>query len=96
MGVRTDRPPLSAGDTRLDRKLYYTVEETATLCRVDPPTLRFWERTFAQLKPQRRGGGRRYYQKEDIHLILMIRKLRYEQGFTISEPDTILLGWVVG
>ncbi|NBS26535.1 MAG: MerR family transcriptional regulator, partial [Gammaproteobacteria bacterium] len=49
-----------------------------------PHVLRYWEQEFAQLKPVKRRGNRRYYQRQDVILIRQIRALLYEQGFTIG------------
>jgi len=54
------------------------------LCGVKPHVLRYWEQEFSQLKPVKRRGNRRYYQRHDVVLIREIRGLLYEQGFTIG------------
>ena len=54
------------------------------LCGVKPHVLRYWEQEFEQLKPVKRRGNRRYYQRGDVIMIRQIRSLLYEQGFTIS------------
>jgi DNA-binding transcriptional MerR regulator len=51
---------------------------------VKPHVLRYWEQEFTQLKPVKRRGNRRYYQRQDVILIRQIRTLLYEQGFTIG------------
>ena len=65
-------------------KRYFTIGEVSDLCGVKPYVLRYWEQEFAQLKPMKRRGNRRYYQHHEVLLIRRIRKLLYEQGFTIS------------
>jgi DNA-binding transcriptional MerR regulator len=65
-------------------KKYFTISETAQLCGVKPYILRFWEQEFTQLRPNKRRGNRRYYQHDDLVLIRQIRKLLYEDGFTIE------------
>ncbi len=65
-------------------KRYFTIGEVAELCAVKPHVLRYWEQEFAQLKPVKRRGNRRYYQHHEVRLIRHIRELLYEQGFTIS------------
>ncbi|MEK6731557.1 MAG: MerR family transcriptional regulator [Pseudomonadota bacterium] len=65
-------------------KLYFTIGETSELCAIKPHVLRYWEQEFAQLKPTKRRGGRRYYQTKDIELIRDIRELLYLKGFTIA------------
>jgi DNA-binding transcriptional MerR regulator len=51
---------------------------------VKPHVLRYWEQEFPQLKPVKRRGNRRYYQRQDVIVIRQIRSLLYEQGFTIG------------
>jgi len=65
-------------------KRYFTIGEVAVLCDVRPHVLRYWEQEFAQLKPLKRRGNRRYYQQDDVRLIRAIRTLLYEEGFTIT------------
>ena len=54
------------------------------LCDVKPHVLRYWEQEFPQLKPVKRRGNRRYYQRQDVIVIRQIRSLLYDQGFTIG------------
>jgi DNA-binding transcriptional MerR regulator len=70
-------PPIPA-------KRYFTIGEVSELCGVKPYVLRYWESEFAQLKPMKRRGNRRYYQHHEVLLIRRIRELLYDQGFTIS------------
>ena len=70
-------PPIPA-------KRYFTIGEVGVLCGVKPHVLRYWEQEFAQLRPVKRRGNRRYYQHQEVLLIRRIRDLLYEQGFTIS------------
>ena len=65
-------------------KRYFTIGEVGTLCGVKPHVLRYWEQEFAQLKPVKRRGNRRYYQHQEVLLIRRIRELLYDQGFTFS------------
>ena len=65
-------------------KRYFTIGEVSELCLVKPHVLRYWEQEFPQLKPVKRRGNRRYYQRHDVELIRDIRSLLYEQGFTIG------------
>ena len=70
-------PPIPA-------KRYFTIGEVSELCGVKPHVLRYWEQEFAQLKPVKRRGNRRYYQHHEVLLVRRIRELLYNQGFTIS------------
>ena len=65
-------------------KRYFTIGEVSELCGVKPHVLRYWEQEFPQLKPVKRRGNRRYYQRHDVVLIRAIRSLLYVEGFTIS------------
>ncbi|GHU18162.1 transcriptional regulator [Betaproteobacteria bacterium] len=70
-------PPIPA-------KRYFTIGEVSELCGVKSHVLRYWEQEFAQLKPVKRRGNRRYYQHHEVLLVRRIRELLYNQGFTIS------------
>ncbi|MCS3903539.1 DNA-binding transcriptional MerR regulator [Methylohalomonas lacus] len=73
-------------------KRYFTIGEVSELCLVKPHVLRYWEQEFPQLKPLKRRGNRRYYQRHDVILIRQIRSLLYEQGFTIGGARQRLSG----
>src|SRR5512136_2833991 len=75
--AKTELPPIPA-------KRYFTIGEVSDLCAVKPHVLRYWEQEFAQLKPVKRRGNRRYYQHHEVLLIRRIRDLLYEQSFTIN------------
>jgi DNA-binding transcriptional MerR regulator len=61
-------------------KRYFTIGEVSDLCGVKPHVLRYWEQEFPQLKPVKRRGNRRYYQRQDVLVIRQIRSLLYEAG----------------
>jgi DNA-binding transcriptional MerR regulator len=67
----------------LPDKKYYTIGEVSEICQLKSHVLRYWEQVFPQLNPNKR-RGRRYYQKQDLVLLLEIKTLLHEQGFTIS------------
>ena len=71
-------------------KRYFTIGEVSKLCDVKPHVLRYWEQEFPQLKPVKRRGNRRYYQRHEVKLIRHIRRLLYAEGFTISGARTRL------
>ncbi|VAW83510.1 Transcriptional regulator PA2737, MerR family [hydrothermal vent metagenome] len=73
-------------------KRYFTIGEVSELCGVKPHVLRYWEQEFPQLKPVKRRGNRRYYQRHDVIMIRQIRSLLYEQGFTIGGARQQLSG----
>ena len=68
----------------VEREEYYTLSETAKMTEVKPHTLRYWEKEIPQLRPRRSTAGRRVYTKDDISLILLIKKLICEEGYTIQ------------
>ena len=73
-------------------KRYFTIGEVSELCGVKPHVLRYWEQEFPQLKPVKRRGNRRYYQRQDVLIIRQIRSLLYEEGFTIGGARQRLTG----
>lgn len=73
-------------------KRYFTIGEVSDLCAVKPHVLRYWEQEFPQLKPVKRRGNRRYYQRQDVLIIRQIRSLLYEEGFTIGGARLKLTG----
>lgn len=74
---RAPLPPIPA-------KRYFTIGEVADLCGVKQHVLRYWEQEFTQLKPVKRRGNRRYYQRHEVLLVRRIRELLWNEGFTIS------------
>ena len=71
---------------------FRTISEVADDLDVAQHVLRFWESKFAQVRPLKRGGGRRYYRPEDIDLLRQIRSLLYDEGFTIGGARQKLAG----
>ncbi|KZD09827.1 MerR family transcriptional regulator [Oceanibaculum pacificum] len=69
---------------------FRTISEVATDLDVPPHVLRFWETKFTQIKPMKRGGGRRYYRPEDVDLLRRIRELLYKDGYTIKGVQRLL------
>ena len=82
---RAQLPPIPA-------KRYFTIGEVSELCGVKPHVLRYWEQEFPQLKPVKRRGNRRYYQRHDVLIIRQIRSLLYDEGFTIGGARQKLAG----
>ena len=73
-------------------KRYFTIGEVSDLCAVKPHVLRYWEQEFPQLKPVKRRGNRRYYQRQDVLIIRQIRSILYDDGFTIGGARQRLTG----
>ncbi len=69
---------------------FRTISEVADDLHIPQHVLRFWETKFPQLKPLKRGGGRRYYRPEDIGLLRRIADLLYTQGYTIKGVQRLL------
>ncbi|MEE4349254.1 MAG: MerR family transcriptional regulator [Pacificimonas sp.] len=69
---------------------YRTISEVSEDVGVPQHVLRFWETKFAQVKPMKRGGGRRYYRRQDVDLIRAINRLLYTDGLTIKGVQKLL------
>ena len=69
---------------------FRTISEVSQQLEVPQHVLRFWETKFAQVRPLKRGGGRRYYRPEDIALLRRIRDLLYGDGYTIKGVQRLL------
>jgi DNA-binding transcriptional MerR regulator len=72
------------GEIIIPDKLYFRIGEVATLCRLPAYVLRFWETEFPQLKPIKSSTGQRMYRKRDVESVVRIKKLLYQDGFTIA------------
>ena len=96
----SDRPeakPDSAAQRRANARrvekaagAFRTISEVADDLEVPQHVLRFWETKFPQIKPMKRGGGRRYYRPEDVDLLRAIRGLLYDQGYTIKGVQKLI------
>jgi DNA-binding transcriptional MerR regulator len=69
---------------------FRTISEVAIELDVPQHVLRFWETKFSQVRPLKRGGGRRYYRPEDVELLRAIRKLLYDEGYTIKGVQRLM------
>ncbi len=69
---------------------FRTISEVAAELHLPQHVLRFWESKFPQIKPLKRGGGRRYYRPEDVELLHRIRGLLYHEGYTIKGVQKLL------
>jgi DNA-binding transcriptional MerR regulator len=69
---------------------FRTISEVAADLDIPQHVLRFWETRFAQIKPMKRSGGRRYYRPDDVDLLRGIRRLLYGEGYTIRGVQRIL------
>ncbi len=84
--------PTSAAEERPAKAAtaFRTISEVAEELDVAQHVLRFWESKFPAVRPLKRGGGRRYYRPEDVELLRRIRKLLYEEGYTIKGAQKVL------
>lgn len=71
-------------------KLYFRIGDVARLCSLPAYVLRFWETEFPQLKPHKGGSGQRLYRKRDVEVVLEIKRLLYDEGFTIAGARRLL------
>jgi len=82
--------PASRPRPRKSAQAFRTISEASEQLNVPQHVLRFWETKFPQLKPLKRGGGRRYYRPEDLALLKRIADLLYTQGYTIKGVQRLL------
>ncbi|PSH04130.1 MAG: MerR family transcriptional regulator [Acidobacteria bacterium] len=71
-------------DVVIPEKLYFRIGEVSQLADLPTYVLRFWETEFPQLKPGKSSSGQRMYRRKDVEYVIQIRKLLYEDGFTIA------------
>ncbi len=69
---------------KAESRIYYSISEAAGLTKVKPHVLRYWETQFRMLRPRKNKAGNRMYKKKDLKLIMLIKDLLYEKGFTIA------------
>lgn len=81
--VKTTIDSLQQLEIDLPDKKYFTIGEVSEICELKSHVLRYWEQVFPQLQPSKR-RGRRYYQKRDLELVIEIKSLLQDQGFTIQ------------
>ena len=82
----------AAGTRRIEKSAsaFRTISEVADELEVPQHVLRFWETKFPQVRPLKRGGGRRYYRPEDVELLRQIRSLLYHEGYTIKGVQRLM------
>jgi len=79
-----------SGEVLIPDKLYFRIGEVARLCHLPAYVLRFWQTEFPQLKPSKSGTGQRMYRRRDVETVVRIKKLLYEDGFTIAGARQLL------
>lgn len=77
---------------RKSASAFRTISEVADELGVQQHVLRFWETKFSQIKPLKRGGGRRYYRPEDVLMLQRVHDLLYNEGYTIKGVQKLLKG----
>jgi DNA-binding transcriptional MerR regulator len=75
---------------RKSQAAFRTIAEVAVELKLPQHVLRFWESKFTQIRPLKRGGGRRYYRPEDVEVLRRIRSLLYQEGYTIKGAQKLL------
>jgi DNA-binding transcriptional MerR regulator len=88
--------PVSGRRANKRAAVFRTIGEVAEDLDLPAHVLRFWESKFPQLKPLKRGGGRRYYRPEDIALLSRIRQYLYQEGYTIRGVQKLLAEGALG
>jgi DNA-binding transcriptional MerR regulator len=78
--IRKTLPP---SGSEIPDKLYFRIGEVSKLCDLPAYVLRFWESEFPQLKPHKGGTGQRLYRRRDVEMVLRIKSLLYDEGYTI-------------
>lgn len=86
----SDTTTPSSRRARKSAEAFRTISEVASELDVPQHVLRFWETKFSQVRPMKRGGGRRYYRPEDVDLLRSIRALLYDDGYTIKGVQKLL------
>ena len=81
---------MSASKHAKSPNAFRTISEVADSIGIPQHVLRFWESKFSQIKPMKRGGGRRYYRPEDVDIIEAIRRLLHDDGYTIKGAQKLL------
>jgi DNA-binding transcriptional MerR regulator len=85
-----DSTPKASPRSGKSEAAFRTISEVSGDLAVPQHVLRFWESKFSQIKPLKRGGGRRYYRPEDVRLLGQIRDLLYKDGYTIRGVQKLL------
>ena len=74
----------------IPNKLYFRIGEVCKLLKLEPYVLRFWESEFPTLSPAKGANGRRMYRRKDVEMVITIKGLLYERGFTIAGARRVL------
>ena len=77
-------------DLKFNQNSFFTISKTAKIIGVPSHVLRFWEKKFSSINPKKNLSGRRFYSSDDIQTLLMIKKLLYDDGFTIKGAISVI------
>ena len=77
-------------DLKFNQNSFFTISKTAEIIGVQSHVLRFWEKKFSSINPKKNLTGRRFYSSNDIKTLLIIKKLLYEDGFTIKGAISVI------
>jgi len=77
-------------DSRFPDKLFYRIGDVSEITGIKPHILRYWEAEFSVLRPRKNDAGQRVYERRDVELVIEIKKLLYEQRYTISGAKKFL------
>jgi len=77
-------------DNRFPDKLFYRIGDVSEITGIKPHILRYWEAEFSVLHPRKNDAGQRVYERRDVELVIEIKKLLYEQRYTISGAKKFL------
>ena len=91
-GRVSDSSQTASSRSKKSATAFRTISEVAKALDVQQHVLRFWETKFSQVRPMKRGGGRRYYRPEDVALLKHIHHLLYTEGYTIKGVQKLLKG----
>src|ERR1700759_171347 len=86
----THQPIRKTVTPEIPDKLYFRIGDVAQLCEVPAYVLRFWETEFPQLKPNKGGTGQRLYRRRDVEMALRVKRLLYDEGYTIPGARQLL------
>lgn len=84
MKSKQKRANRGTGEIVIPGKLYFRIGEVSELCRIPAYVLRFWESEFPQLRPGKSSTGQRLYRRKDVENVVRIRRLLYDEGYTIA------------
>ncbi|MEW5975561.1 MAG: MerR family transcriptional regulator [Acidobacteriota bacterium] len=89
MAIGSAKPGLTS-TIEIPNKLFFRIGEVCKLLGLEPYVLRFWEKEFPSLSPTKGANGRRMYRKKDVEMVVTIKRLLYENGFTIAGARRVL------